>query len=406
MAIPVERRMKRWQEQRWILDNIIRTVGIEWDQPRIAYTAGPCGPEAFFDFNLVRQRVTKLADMPREYAAAARRRQTKAEEFEKEGRPVAARESYFMASLLWGSAQWTLFENTPENLEYNQRKVDCYQKYITYADHKIERVEIPWGNLTIPGYLHLPRGWAGERLPCVLTIDGMDGFKEIMHSLYGDKILERGLASLAIDGPGQGECCTRGIHVTATNFKDVGRACIDWLRRRPEVDPDRLLTYGLSFGSYWATQVAMVDDRLLGCAVAYPCHEPGCNTIFNMASPTFKLRFMYMAGYEDEEAFDRFAEGFVLDGGEVKCPFLCVGGEDDELSPIEHTYRLVDQIVTPKQLVIYQGERHAIGAMAGGLGPNWMTLLADWLRDRADRKPMTSAKWYVEATGRVQVTLL
>ena len=43
MAAPVERRMKRWQEQRWILDNIIRTVGIEWDQPRIAYTAGPCG---------------------------------------------------------------------------------------------------------------------------------------------------------------------------------------------------------------------------------------------------------------------------------------------------------------------------------------------------------------------------
>ena len=39
MAVPVERRMKRWQEQRWILDNIIRAAGIEWDQPRIAYTA-------------------------------------------------------------------------------------------------------------------------------------------------------------------------------------------------------------------------------------------------------------------------------------------------------------------------------------------------------------------------------
>jgi len=40
MAVPMERRMKRWQEQRWILDSVIRTVGIEWDQPRIAYTAG------------------------------------------------------------------------------------------------------------------------------------------------------------------------------------------------------------------------------------------------------------------------------------------------------------------------------------------------------------------------------
>ena len=214
------------------------------------------------------------------------------------------------------------------------------------------------------------------------------------------------MASLAIDGPGQGECCTRGIHVTATNFKDAGRACIDWLLKRPEVDGSRLLAYGLSFGSYWATQVAMVDDRLRGCAVAYPCHEPGCNAIFNMASPTFKLRLMYMAGYEDEGRFDTFAQGFRLDGGEVKCPWLCIGGEDDELSPIEHTYTLADQIKRPKTLVIYQGERHAIGAAAGGLGPNWMTLMADWLRDRADGKPLQSEKHYVDTTGRVTVTRL
>lgn len=406
MAVPVERRMKRWQEQRWILDSIIRTVGIEWDQPRIAYTAGPCGPEANFDFNVVRQRVTKLADLPREFAAAARRREAVAEQHEKEGRLVAARESYFMASLLWGSAQWSIFENSPQNLEYDEHKVTCFKKYIAHAPNKIERVEIPFGKSSLPGYLHLPRGWNGERLPCVLTIDGMDGFKEIMHAMYGDKILERGLASLAIDGPGQGECCTRGIHVTATNFKDAGRAALSWLRRRPEIDPNRLLVYGISFGSFWGTQIATLDDRLLGCAVAYVCHEPGGHTIFNMASPTFKLRFMYMAGIEDEDEFDRFAAGMTLDGREVKCPYLAIAGEDDELSPIEHTYQLFDQIKTPKQLFVYQGERHAIGGQAGGLGPNWLTLIADWLRNRADQKPMSSEKVYVDVTGRQHVTLL
>ena len=404
MAAPVERRMKRWQEQRWILDSIIRTVGIEWDQPRIAYTAGPCGPEANFDFNLVRQRVAKLTDMPREFAAAARRRESVAEQYEKDGRYVAARESYFIASLLWGSAQWSIFENSPQNLDYNERKVHCYKRYIAHAPSKIERVEIPFGKSSLPGYLHLPRGSHGERLPCVLTIDGMDGFKEIMHAMYGDKILERGMASLAIDGPGQGECCTRGIHVTATNFKDAGRAALDWLRRRPEIDPDRLLVYGISFGSFWGTQVAMVDGGLSGCAVAYVCHEPGGHTIFNMASPTFKLRFMYMAGIEDEEEFDGFAAGMTLDGREVKCPYLVIAGEDDELSPIEHTYQLFDQVQTPKKLVLYQGERHAIGGPAGGFGPNWLTLVAEWLRDRADGKPMSSEKVYVDVTGRQHVT--
>ena len=404
MAIPVERRMKRWQEQRWILDSVIRTVGIEWDQPRIAYTAGPCGPEANFDFNVVRQRVTKFSDMPREYAAAARRRQGVAEQYEKEGRLVAARESYFIASLLWGSAQWAIFENSPQNLEYNASKVACYQKYIAFAAHRIERVEIPFGRTSLPGYLHLPRGWNGERLPGVLAIDGMDGFKEMMNSMYGDKILERGLACLSIDGPGQGECCTRDIHVTATNFKDAGRAALDWMRTRPEIDGKRLLTYGVSFGSFWSTQVAMADGGLLGCAVVYVCHEPGGHTIFNMASPTFKLRFMYMAGYEDEAEFDKFAEGLTLDGGQVKCPYLVIAGEDDELSPIEHTHRLFDQVRTPKRLLVYQGERHGLGGPAGGLGPNWLTTVTDWLRDRADGKPMASERVYVDVTGRQHVT--
>lgn len=60
MTIPVERRTKRWQEQRWILDNIIQSVGVEWDQARIGYTLGPCGPEAAYDFNVVRQYECKM----------------------------------------------------------------------------------------------------------------------------------------------------------------------------------------------------------------------------------------------------------------------------------------------------------------------------------------------------------
>ncbi len=405
MTIPVERRTKRWQEQRWILDNIIQSVGVEWDQARIGYTLGPCGPEAAYDFNIVRQRVKKFADIAPQFAAAARRREQVAQEYEREGRVVAARESYFIAALLWASAQWPLFENTKENSFFNERKVECYQKFIAFAPHKIERVEIPFGKSSLPAYLHLPLAWNGEKVPCILSIDGMDGSKEIMHSMYGDKILSRGLASLAIDGPGQGECCVRNIHVTADNFKEVGRVALDWLRKRPEIDGDQLGVYGVSFGSYFATQVASVDAGLRGCAVAFVCHEPGGHTIFNMASPTFKLRFMYMAGYEDEAEFDRFAEGLRLNGAEVKSPYLVLAGEDDELSPIEYTYRLFDEIPMPKQLVVYQGERHGFGSgSAAALGPQWMNMIADWFVDRFAGKPMQSERVLVDATGHQHAT--
>jgi dienelactone hydrolase len=394
--------MKRWQEQRWILDSIIKTVGVEWDQNRIGYTLGPCGPEATFDFMGVRTRVQKFSDISREFGRAAARRESLARRFEEEGRTVAARESFFIASLLYGSAQWSIFENSSESIDFNAKKVECYLKYAQYAEHEVRRVEIPFGGTSLPGYLHLPSKRPPGKLPCVLAIDGMDGFKEMMHSLYGDRFLERGIASLAIDGPGQGECCVRDIHVTATNFKDTGRAALAWMRVQPELDPDRIALFGVSFGSFWATQVASIDDRVKGCAVAYVCHEPGANTIFNMASPTFKLRFMYMAGYEDEDEFDKFAETLTLRGvGEhIKCPYLVVAGEDDELSPIEYTYELLDTIKAPKQLLLYQAEKHGLHTTSSStLGPNWGVYMAEWIKDRLEGKRMESKNILVDLMG-------
>ena len=398
----VERRMKRWQEQRWILDNIIKTVGVEWDQNRIGYTLGPCGPEATFDFMGVRTRVQKFTDISREFGKAASRREAIGRRFEEEGRMVAARENFFIASLLYGSAQWPIFENSEENIALNKKKVDCYLKYAQYADHEIRKVEIPFGNQSLPGYLHLPIRRPSGKLPCILSIDGMDGFKEMIHSLYGDRFLERGIASLAIDGPGQGECCVRNIHVTATNFKDAGRATLAWMRAQPELDPDRIAVSAVSFGSFVGTQVASIDDRIKGCAVAFVCHEPGFNTIFNMASPTFKLRFMYMAGYEDEDKFDKFANTLTLEGiGEqIKCPYLAIAGEDDELSPIEYTYELFNRIKAPKQLVLYQGEKHALHSTSStALGPNYGVYMAEWIKDRLDGKPMESKSIMVDLSG-------
>jgi esterase/lipase len=406
MPAATERRMRRWQEQRWLLDAVVRTVGIEWDQGRIAYTLGPCGPDATADFNGVRARVHKFNDIAREFARAAVHREKMARQFDAEGRTIAARESYFIASLLYGSAQWPIYENTRENIALNGKKRDCYSKYIQYADHEIRKVEIPFGESgkSLPGYFHVPSARPAGRIPAVWAISGMDSFKELSCALYGDKLLERGIAVLALEGPGQGECCIRDIHTTATNWLQAGPLVLSWLRSQTEVDPDRVAMQGASMGSFWGTQVASVDDRLKGCAVRSVCHQPGANTIFNMASPTFKLRFMYMAGFKDEGEFDKFAQTLSLKGvGEkVKCPYLVIAGEDDQLSPIEYTYDLLETVSAPKQLLLYEGADHGLGGSpSSSLGPNAATFQADWLKDRLDSKPMQTKHMKVDATGQV-----
>lgn len=275
---------RRWDEQRWLVDVAIRTDGMEWDQPRIGYTLRPAGPEAKFDFAWVADRVRKYDDITPVSAVAARRREALAKEAEAAGRTVAAREQHWVASALWLTAAWPIFETTPELVEYNDRKNACYAKWGQFATHHVERVEIPFGDAILPAWFHLPPGYDGGRVPAVLACGGMDAFKEIQISMYGDKLLERGFAVLVVDGPGRGESPILGNYVTERNWIDAGQLLVDWLAAREEVDDDRMVAWGLSFGSFWMTQVAATQPRLKSWAVGLVCHEPGAYTIFEKAS--------------------------------------------------------------------------------------------------------------------------
>ena len=82
MNAPVTR---RWTEQRWLIDNVIRSVGIDWDQPRSINYNAPCGPEANADFAAIRERVKKYADISPAFETAAKRREAKAKAAEDAG---------------------------------------------------------------------------------------------------------------------------------------------------------------------------------------------------------------------------------------------------------------------------------------------------------------------------------
>src|SRR3954470_24866311 len=73
-----EPQTKRWVEQRWLIDNIIKANGVDWDQPRTVYWNVPCGMEASADFAAIRSRVQKWADCAPAFEAAAKRREAKA----------------------------------------------------------------------------------------------------------------------------------------------------------------------------------------------------------------------------------------------------------------------------------------------------------------------------------------
>ncbi|MBI2317984.1 MAG: alpha/beta hydrolase [Betaproteobacteria bacterium] len=401
---------RRWVEQRWLLDATIRSIGMDWDQPRSIYLSAPCGPEANADFAGLRQRITKLADASPAFEAVARRREAKAQAAEAEGQLVAARDNYYMAAVHWGAAQWPIDENNDANKAYNGRKRECFRKYAKLADHAVQEAWIPMpGGERLPAWFHLPPGYREGRLPAVIAVHGMDSFKEHGVSLYGDRWLQRGFAVLAIDGPGQYESAVLGIPFRMEAWMATGKACVDWLAGRTEVDASRIGVSGVSFGSFFATIAAAHEARIRAVAVMSVCHEPGFHTIFEEASPTFKMRFMYMSAIEDETAFDEFRKTMTWEGHaeRISAPYVCLAGEADELSPLVHTRRLMAALKGPKRLVVYQDSRHSVGNVpASNLGPFPPTLVADWMAETLQGKAFPSEEWFVEASGRVAKSAL
>jgi dienelactone hydrolase len=352
---------RRFHEQRWLVDETIRTQTIEFDQPRLAYHLGPVGDElAPADMAVIRNGVKKLADHVPVVRSVAQRRERFARQAEDAGHPQTAAVHWYAAAQLWSLACWPVWDDDALVHELDDRKNAAYLAWGASCDHTVERVDIPFGDGALAGWFHVPAGATGP-LPTLLACGGMDAPREVVVSRAGDPWLARGFAVLAVDGPGQGETAIRGIHVTPTAWVAAGRAMVDWLRARPEVDDERLVCAGTSFGSHWMTQVAATQPVFRGCSVALPVFEPGARTIFEQAAPTFKARHMWMAGlFHDEAAFDELVTGYDLRPlvAQMQVPWQVVGGSADELSPTRWVDELARRCPAPSSITRYAGGRH------------------------------------------------
>src|SRR5215813_40144 len=332
--------MRRFNEQRWALDNIIQANGIDWDQGRTAVMIRNRGAAVIGDMAVLRQRVKKYADIAPAFEALARIREAKAREAEQDGESFEARDNYFIAAQYWASAMWPIDEINDRIEGYNTKKRETFTKFMKLADHKVEWAEIPYRGKQLPAIFHLPPGYQpGRKVPAIVMVPGMDGNKEKYVSLYGDPWMQRGFAFLAVEGPGYWEAPLRGIYTDVSGWVETGKEVMKWLLARPEIDPDKIVVIGSSFGSFFSAIMMSNEPRYRACAVTGTCYEPGGNAIFEEASPTFKRRFMFMSGITDEREFDEFRKSLDWHGyaEKIRVPYLIAGGESDELCPLENT---------------------------------------------------------------------
>jgi dipeptidyl aminopeptidase/acylaminoacyl peptidase len=335
------------------------------------------------DVRRTTERIKIPGQVPKEWERTARQEEELAREAEAAGHRESAAEFYYRAALYYGPACGVLHANTPRKLQLYERLVHCYTRFTELFDEApVRRVEIPFENgKTIPGILQTVPG--NDKAPCVLVVPGMDTIKEYMPSPYHNHFRRRGMATLTIDGPGQGESNIRETWVTLDNFERAGSAAIDFLEKTPGIDASRIGTYGWSMGSYWAPRIAAHDSRIKALVGAMGVYGQK-DTIFKHSKPAYRHNYMYMSNVRDEEAFDAMIEQMTLEPlvDRIQCPTLLAMGEFDELCPLEDGERLYAQLRCPKELWVYENETHTFG----GRLPDFYLHVADWMRDALDGK--------------------
>ncbi len=217
------------------------------------------------DVRRTTERIKSPMAVVKQWVRTAEQEQKLAEEAEASGHRESAAEFYYRAALYYGPPCGVIHANTPRKLELYQRMVHCYTRFTELFDEApVRRVEIPFENgKTIPGILQTVPGAKGKT-PVVLVIPGMDTIKEYMPSPYHNHFRRRGMATLSIDGPGQGESNTRETWVTLDNFERAGKAALDFIETIPELDASKVGIYGWSMGSYWGPRVAAFDRACQG----------------------------------------------------------------------------------------------------------------------------------------------
>jgi len=268
---------------------------------------------------------------------------------------VSARSLYQRATQYWRMADFFLLPDDVRRLPAYERSLACFAAAGRYFKPPLERVEIPYEGASLPGYFFSGGGSArGQRCPTVVFFGGGDSTAEELY-FTAPGIVERGLACLIVDGPGQGAALRLRGMPTRFDYEAPVSAAVDYALTRPDVDPERLALCSMSLGGYYAPRAAAFEPRFKALVIWGACYDYHEIWAGRPDDHPLAAHMAYAFGVPDIRAARQAMKQFTLQGvlGRISCPTLVVHGEDDANIPVEHAYRTFAELECPKELVIF-----------------------------------------------------
>jgi 2,6-dihydroxypseudooxynicotine hydrolase len=215
-----------------------------------------------------------------------------------------------------------------------------------------------------------------EMAPVVIMVPGLDSTKEELES-YETPFLDRGIATLCIDGPGQGEA-EYEMPIRA-DYEAPIRAVVDWIERYGKVDSKRVGICGVSLGGYYAPRAAAFETRVKACIGLSGPYSLGDNweRLPQLSRDVFRVR-SHLTTLDEAR---RHSETLTLGGGiarQIECPLFLVTGKQDRLIDWRDANRLAAEVSGPVTVIAVEDGNH----IANNRPYRYRHQMADWIADQ------------------------
>jgi dienelactone hydrolase len=295
-----------------------------------------------------------------------------AEAANRAGRSLTAGEAYVRAALAYHFAKFVWRIDPVRHREAAERSVESMYAAHRLLDPSAERLEVPFEGSIMVGNLRRPR--TTERPPLILLLPGLDSTKEEFFH-WENVFLERGLATLSLEGPGQGET---GYDTRIRYDYEVSvSAALDALSERGDLAMGRVGIVGVCLGGYYAPRAAAFEDRIKAVVAIGGPHNLG--ECWGGLPPIMHETFMHHSGAMDADQARSLAARFDLEGvmSRLVQPLLVVFGKLDRLIPWQQAERMAAE-ASLGELVMYPEGDHG----CNNIPYKYRPLVADWIREQ------------------------
>lgn len=337
------------------------------------------------------------------YAAGEANRQL-GDQHRDSGHRQGACDAYLRASEYFRSAYffWRRDPTDQMLLDAWRRCRDAFREALPLLPFPGERLEIPYEDVHLEGYLLRPREDAEPRAT-VLMPCGYDSPVEEFYTLGAYEAVIRGYNAVGFSGPGQAEMLyERGIPFRH-DYEVVISQVIDFLEERSEVDGTRVAIMGRSFGGYLAPRAASREHRLAALTA-----DPAQTDMFAAFAQRFPPAWIDLVKDDDRAFNDELWKAFpgvhgreywlsrarahgcatpldyvremkrwVVDVESIACPAFVSYGEGDFAQAT--TKEFYDRLRVPKEFRVFR-EADGAGGHCEGMGQSrYFTDLFAWL---------------------------